>query len=107
MFGGRSDHKISEADSGPMTVPATTQLSGATSYRLIDRNPSQRSEELLRTRTLAASEPSADLDARDLATYRHVLQRPNVAESRRIATEHVDENRCIEDNAHARRRRSI
>ena len=101
------DHQVRKADTGSVAIPAATQLPGAACNRLVERNPMQRTEELLRARTLPASEATRDLDSCDFAAGRYVDYAAYVAESGRVATKDVDQNRGIEDDAHARRRRSI
>src|SRR5207253_6170196 len=101
------DHEVREADTGSVAIPAATQFAGAACDRLVERKPAQSPEELLGARTLARSETTRDLDSCDFAADRNIGHSAYVAERSRVATEDIDQNRGVEDDAHARRRRSI
>ena len=107
LFRSRCDHEVRKADRGSVAIPTATELAGATCDGLVERNPVQRSKELLRARTLSASETARDLDSRDFATDRNLTDSAYVAESSRVTAKDIDQNRGVEDDAHARRRRSI
>src|SRR5207247_1669199 len=101
---GGCDDEIGGADPRMTPPNGPAKVAGFASHRLVDRDPGDRREQTLGRPPLATADAAHHLDPGDLRTAWACRQAGCVRDSGGMPAQHVDDDRCIPEDGHRRRR---
>ena len=96
---GRGDDQIGRGEPLVRRAPASSQLAGPACDWFVQGEPPECTEQALRHPTVAGSNATKNLDARDLGRDGKLVQGPDVFEGRSVSPEQIDDDRRVEEDA--------